>query len=372
MDQSLFSENEMSRFTKPSMLLYVEDTYNVEINTYIQTNFKQIVDTFQAKDIDFCYLPNLLQNEIYKEIVNYNRPYLHQDKYTDSVSNVYSRVKQLLFQPFQGPGLVWIESDKSTFKTAVGFQIIEDKSFFDQFNLLATAIYELNKDEKELWNSDVQPSYKRSYRYPIEENLFSVSKVEEEPEEYVSDVRFMSIETPDADSKFNFEAYRLADEIRVRIQLLKESGSLSLIGDILEDIQGSTKKLSTVYITNDYRIFLKDYNMQEVFIPPLPKSLFILFLRHPEGILFRLLSNYHDELLSIYRNVTVHENIETAMERIKAMTDPLNNSVNEKCSRIRGAFVKVIAEYLAKNYYVTGNRGETKMIILDRTLVEFQ
>jgi len=112
--------------------------------------------------------------------------------------------------------------------------------------------------------------------------------------------------------------------------------------------------------------------MQEVFIPPLPKSLFILFLRHPEGILFRLLSNYRDELLSIYRNITVHENIDKAKERIKAMTDPLNNSVNEKCSRIRGAFVKVIAEYLAKNYYVTGNRGETKMIILDRTLVEFQ
>jgi hypothetical protein len=62
----------------------------------------------------------------------------------------------------------------------------------------------------------------------------------------------------------NSNAYRLADEIRTRIQLLKESGSLSLIGDILDEIQGAAKKLSTVFITNDYRIFLKDYDMKEV------------------------------------------------------------------------------------------------------------
>jgi len=105
---------------------------------------------------------------------------------------------------------------------------------------------------------------------------------------------------------------------------------------------------------------------------PLPKSLYILFLRHPEGILFKQLSDFHDELLSIYRNVTVHENIDRAMDSIRAMTDPMNNSINEKCSRIREAFLKVITEDLAQNYYVTGNRGEVKKIIIDRSLVEFQ
>ena len=112
--------------------------------------------------------------------------------------------------------------------------------------------------------------------------------------------------------------------------------------------------------------------MKEIVMSPLPKSLFILFLRHPEGVLFKQLSNYHDELLSIYRNITIRENIDQAIESIKAMTDPLNNSINEKCSRIRAAFLEVIVEDLAKNYYVTGKRGEPKKIILDRTLVEFQ
>ena len=176
----------------------------------------------------------------------------------------------------------------------------------------------------------------------------------------------------DPDCEFDDQATLLAEEIRQRIQMLKESGSVRLIAALMEEMQAVTNKLSRIFITNDYRIFLKDYQMQEVLMSPLPKSLFILFLRHPEGILFKELSNYHDELLSIYRNITIRENIDLAMESVRAMTDPLNNSINEKCSRIRAAFLEVITDDLAKNYYVTGARGEAKQIILDRALVEFQ
>lgn len=374
MNQTIFPENELFGFTKSSLVLYVEDTYNAEINAFIQLNLKQIVDTFNAKDIDFCYLPYLLQNENYQAVVNYNRPYLQHDLYNDSVTKVYSKVKQLLIQSFQGSGMVWIESDKSSSEPAIGFQLIEDKSLIDQFNLLATAIYELYNDEKELRKSNNHPQFKRTLRELNEEQLsfFIEDTAEEESKPYNNGILFQIIQEKDADSEFEEQAFKLADEIREKIRQLIESGSLSLIGDILEEIQGATKKLSTIFITNDYRIFLKDYGMKEVVMSPLPKSVFILFLRHPEGILFKQLSNYHDELLSIYRNITVHENIDRVIESIKSMTDPLNNSINEKCSRIRAAFLEIIADELAQNYYVTGKRGEPKKIILDRTLVEFQ
>jgi hypothetical protein len=371
MNQSLFPENELFSFTKPSMVLYVEDVYNTEINTFIQSNLKQIVEYYSAKEIDFCYLPYLLQNADYQAVVNYNRPYLQPDLYNDSVAEVYSKVKQLLVQPFQGSGLVLLESDNSSSTPAIGFQLIEDNSLFDQFNLAATAIYELN-DEKELRESDNQPSYKRTLREPKANYKFEDELVEEESKPYDNGIRFHVVRENDADAEFDEQAYKLADEIREKIRQLKESGSLTLIGDILDEIQGAAKKLSTVFITNDYRIFLKDYDMKEVVMSPLPKSVFILFLRHPEGILFKQLSNYHDELLSIYRNITVHENMDRVIESIRALTDPLNDSINEKCSRIRAAFLEVIAENLAQNYYVTGKRGEPKKIILDRSLVEFQ
>ena len=50
----------------------------------------------------------------------------------------------------------------------------------------------------------------------------------------------------------------------------------------------------------------------------------------------------------------------------------LLNSINEKCARIRAAFVNKFDEHLAKNYYITGNRGGVKKITLPRDLVVWE
>ena len=53
-------------------------------------------------------------------------------------------------------------------------------------------------------------------------------------------------------------------------------------------------------------------------------------------------------------------------------TSPFNNSINEKCARIREAFVSQFDEHLAKHYFVTGKRGEPKRIALDRNLIKWE
>ena len=54
---------------------------------------------------------------------------------------------------------------------------------------------------------------------------------------------------------------------------------------------------------------------------------------------------------------------------INDVTDPTKNAINEKCSRIREAFVKHFDEQIAKNYFITGTRSEPKKIILPRDLI---
>ena len=115
-----------------------------------------------------------------------------------------------------------------------------------------------------------------------------------------------------------------------------------------------------------------DYEMKEVKMSPLPKALYFLFLNHPEGILFKELTDYRTELMTIYKNISLRENPDEARESIKKMTDPFDNSVNEKCSRIRTAFLRVVAEDIAEKYYITGYRGEEKKILLDRELVIYE
>ena len=102
----------------------------------------------------------------------------------------------------------------------------------------------------------------------------------------------------------------------------------------------------------------------------------VLFHTHPmsRGRIVRWMleeagCRYRTELMNIYRQLSMHENPDKAAESIRRMTDPYDNSVNEKCSLIRAAFLKVIADDLAAQYYITGYRGEPKRILLNRELV---
>ena len=86
--------------------------------------------------------------------------------------------------------------------------------------------------------------------------------------------------------------------------------------------------------------------------------------------MFSFLPDFREELLNIYNKLKgpLYNEKETR-KSVWDVTDPLSNSINEKCSRIRAAFVSQFDERLAKFYYVDGKRGEPKKIALPRELV---
>ena len=92
-------------------------------------------------------------------------------------------------------------------------------------------------------------------------------------------------------------------------------------------------------------------------------------LNHPEGILFKDLPSYRNELAEIYRKLRPGGLTERALQSIEDVTNPLLNSINEKCARIRGAFVGQFDDHMARHYYIDGRRGEAKKISLPRELV---
>lgn len=136
-------------------------------------------------------------------------------------------------------------------------------------------------------------------------------------------------------------------------------------------MQTKNYKLSRLHITKDYRIFLPDYNNIEIQMTPLPKAVYLLFLNHPEGILFKNLPDYRQELETIYYAITHRLDDEKIKESILRVTDPTDNSINEKCSRIREAFLSHFTEDLAKHYYITGSKYSPKRITLPRELITF-
>jgi hypothetical protein len=177
-----------------------------------------------------------------------------------------------------------------------------------------------------------------------------------------------------ADSKFNSQQdgediNDLMEEIRERIIKLRQRGIAEYL---LEQLIHPDNRLSRMVITKDYRILLPDYNDMEIKMEPLVKAVYLLFLKHPEGIAFKCLSDYREELARVYTELRPAGLTDKALQSIEDVTNPLLNSINEKCARIRGAFVGQFDDYMARNYYIDGQRGEAKKIALPRNLVVWE
>ena len=138
-----------------------------------------------------------------------------------------------------------------------------------------------------------------------------------------------------------------------------------------DDKSRNAIKISRMTIGKDCTIFLSDYQ-KEIKMEPIVKSVYLLFLKHPEGIIFKHLPDYRKELTEIYQRIRPLGLNERTLRSLEDVTNPLLNSINEKCARIRGAFISQFDESIAKNYFVTGNRGEAKKISLPRDLVVWE
>lgn len=324
-------------------IIYAESEYDEEINSYIQKNHQKIRDYFREKGFDFIYLPKLSVELRSKEYVKYYAPYaknrlldifLKSDFIYDFMLHPENKSKippSLLYYNYN-----CIDPDYKDAICQFRGITIPDSGYekTDDFSVLFWAIMD------------------------------DISRKD-------STVRFSIANDPEitADDKFNRETQKLMDEVKERIEKLKSMGIRKFY---LEQLIQDEVKMSRLRITKDYRIFLPDFDNMEIKMRPLPKTVFLLFLKHPEGILFKLLPDYFDELLKIYKDIKGGFYSDADEDRIRLLTDCRNNSINEKCTRIKEAFLVYFDERLAKYYYINGERAKPKKIALPRNLVEWE
>ena len=138
-----------------------------------------------------------------------------------------------------------------------------------------------------------------------------------------------------------------------RSDLLLRSIGVSVLEELR--IEAAKSRLSRLLITKDYRIILVDYDKKEVEMTPVHKAVYLLFLNHPEGIEFKKLSEYRDELLRYYMATARLMDKQTIIESVDMLVNPLNNSINEKCSRIKSIFLNMMDQYTANYYIISGH-----------------
>ncbi len=153
------------------------------------------------------------------------------------------------------------------------------------------------------------------------------------------------------------QAEELARQLASAVRRLQQMGRYDLMlkavsVPVVEQlrIEAARAKLSRLVITSDFRFILADYD-KEVVMTPVHKALYILFLNHEEGIEFKDLADHREELRRIYGQTAPATDLAKIEDTVCRLTDPTDNAINEKCSRIKAAFGCLMDEYTL-NYYM--------------------
>lgn len=324
-------------------LFYVEKEYDEKLNLFVINHLADIQDLFGKKSIFFNYIPFLIPKN--RNAILYHYPAMDSEQL--NISATSDLLLSFLVDEKQCdkfcPSILELDHVKDDFfyVNAYALQIEDDAELMPWMQ----ALYDKLPDCKVMCCSMDEFPYDSFGATP-----------------------------PTADETFSFDVRQKMEEVYRQVSELRLRG----VSDwVLKQYLFPPKKLSRMVITENYDIVLSDYHDMVVKMEPLVKAVYILFLRHKEGILFKCLSDYREELYDIYvdirkKNHSAQMSEEKIRRSIEALTNPLSNSINEKCARSKQAFALQFDESLAKDYAIDGRWGEPKKISIDRKLVEWR
>lgn len=129
--------------------------------------------------------------------------------------------------------------------------------------------------------------------------------------------------------------------------------------------------LSRLEITpSTYQVTLPDYG-KEVHFTPQVKALYVLFLKHPEGIIMKHIGDYKQEYKSLYMHFTNRSEDDWLSTFVDKLLNVCNrNALDVKKSQCNDALHRIIEEDELFQYYeIEAKRGRPHRIRLNRELV---
>ena len=395
-------------------VIYVENLFDEKVNAFIKDNYDVLVAEFNIHGLDFVYLPLYFNADDIETKVRYYAPYLvsqikEQDKLRSSFlldfmvrpENRATVPPSLLFAPKQEQS-EWVFQGLSLDDMIGGkHSVIEIAKRVSETIILSHAtpgddcLYRegeksddgegirFRKVSRE--DDEREEKCRKARKTSFGSNLFSdfikkcigseseVNPSVDEAENICEEERILFSKVMDETKESFLKGEREIEEILKNIQT--NVGKLRLMGVALGAIHefiDELEPLSPLVITEDLRIFLPQYNNIEIELSAQRKALFFLFLNHPEGIVLQRLDEYHNELLNYYKQTNNGVLTPKMEDSIKKLEEYGNNQLNVLITRIREAFCLKFDERLARNYFISGERGLLYRIPLDRDLVKWE
>ena len=127
-----------------------------------------------------------------------------------------------------------------------------------------------------------------------------------------------------------------------------------------------------LYIDRHYTIRMGTSDGPVLALRPLVKALFILFLRHPEGILLKQRGRYRQELEEIYADICPNIAAEIVRSRVGRLMNLQDNSFSEKASVLNARLEELLPSGRAEDYKIHGYNGQPRRISLDPLLAHWE
>lgn len=354
------------KFNIPSnYIVYFEKEQNVALNKYIRSNYEALIFVFSNVGYNFIYAPFLTTMlDGIDNVVDYYLPQLSNNEISKKAKSEY--VMMMLSQYFDkgindfGPVFPEEEFTPSSYNYSEILELVGYKgnfnsgfTLFDNVIGVSDVFYANNKE------GDFSAFFKEFVDYLINYNSDE------------GDASICSFQPPvELSEKLNEEAIEIVKDIEGKLSTLKDSGQLLFIIPILKNIlENQThkidfKSISKIEIDEQYKIRLPFFN-KEVVLNHLTKSIYFLFLKHPEGISLKDLGKHKKELISIYTSVSNQLDYDKMVKSIDDVINLETKSIYTHLSRIKSAYYKIMDASHSKYYIVSGNGEENRKILFD-------
>lgn len=347
-------------------VIFLSDKRDAFLHSHLDIRWEYYMDRLTSMGISFLYPPFLEEADDagIETLLDYHFPYVEKGVST------YDVWKTTLSDPTSIAGLFGVETSSLPCLVHVGSEGWEGTPRMRVHPLVSTdsssmdaTIDSVLKDERTVSRVQHSVGGRQPAETPSDRDFEEASRLlsttlKSEIEEEIASNRGVG-----AMRVMLFLLRRMRD---MGIPLEGQSaGLLSGIGTIGED------RISRLIVPANGPLILPDYG-KEILLTPLQKTVYLFFLNHPEGVLFKNLPYHREELLSIYRRLSNKSSMEEVVRSIDVLSNPLENSMSEKCARIKEAFLRAMDDRLAMPYYVRGGRNEPKRIQIDRGLISLE
>lgn len=361
--------------SKPGTIIYVEKEYDELVNDYLEKHLTHLQELCQQQGLVFLYIPRFyssLPKSMLKYFTGKEVSYSTKIHTYDILNSILSQIE---LSQIEEPSFIFTGTSQHE---CTAFSIGHDTSILGKVftsrkeKHIETSIHQILTDARSVYgellpempkvlNSYADESEREYFRGPDTGTRFRISDYFNK----ILDEDLTNEEVDQEDEDFNSDACQQAQKLVAR--LLDKGYSKETIWALLSPM----KELSPIKITRDLRITLPAYQM-EIELPPVQKAVYLLFLKHPEGIHFKDMPDYQEELYLIYRKVAVRGEKQKHLATIADLSNPLSNSMNEKCSIIKRRVLALLDDELAQHYYISGEKGEIKQINIRPNMIVWE